>query len=285
MRAGPEEARVKLGSSLRRRRGGARRTGDEGPAGDAARPSSGLRVLAQPRVLGLAALVAFGGWGLGYLAATRVFFPTPDALTGLVEVPEVGGFTLPEVEQALATAGLDLSLVEQFRHPEADSGTVVGQAPLGGQLILPGGGIRVAVSVGPDRHQVPSVSRLPGAQAADLLRATGFEVVVDSVESDLPRGRVVELRPEAGSQLALPAEVRLTLSLGPPSIEMPVLLGLSEVVARDSVRALGLAVGEVEEVFRFGRDQGRVVGQEPPGGTQLERGTAVRLVVGRRGGG
>jgi beta-lactam-binding protein with PASTA domain len=38
----------------------------------------------------------------------------------------------------------------------------------------------------------------------------------------------------------------------------------------------------VEEVFRFGRDQGRVVAQDPPPGVELERGTPVRLVVGRR---
>jgi beta-lactam-binding protein with PASTA domain len=46
---------------------------------------------------------------------------------------------------------------------------------------------------------------------------------------------------------------------------------------------LGLVVREVEEVFRFGRDQGIVVEQEPAGGTELERGAAVRLAVGRRG--
>lgn len=273
---------MKLGSSLRRRRGGGSKKNEPGTE---ARPSSGLAALLQPKVLVFAAGAALGGLGLGYLVATQMLFPTPDALTGLVEVPDVAGLTLPQAEQELAAAGLDLGQVEQFRHPVADSGRVVGQAPLAGQLSLPGGLMRVAVSVGPDRHQVPSVSRLAGAQAADLLRATGFDVVVDSVESDLPRGRVVEVLPEAGSALALPAEVRLTLSLGPPSIEMPVLLGLSEVVARDSVRVLGLAVGDVEEVFRFGRDQGRVVGQEPPGGTELERGTAIRLVVGRRGGG
>lgn len=277
---------MKLGSSLRRRRGGKQKRKHKDPAGSSARArETGLGALLRPRTLGLAVVVALGGLGLGYGFSTQVLFPAPDALTGLVQVPDVAGMSLPAVEQALAEAGLDLGTVEQFRHPSADSGLVVGQAPLPGQLLLPGRPIRVAVSVGPDRHQVPSVSRLAGQQAEDLLRATGFDVVVDSTESDLPRGRVVDVDPSPGSALTLPAEVRLRVSLGPPSIEMPILLGLSEVVARDSIAALGLAVGEVEEVFRFGRDQGRVVGQEPPAGTELERGSAVRLVVGRRGGG
>jgi serine/threonine-protein kinase len=277
-----EEIDMKLGSSLRRRRGSQPKKAKDPAAGA---PTTGWGVLLTPRTLGLAAVVALVGLGLGYGFATRVLFPVPDALTGLVQVPDVAGMTLSSVEQALAEAGLDLGTVERFRHPSADSGRVVGQAPLPGQLMLPGRAIRVAVSVGPDRHQVPSVARLVGHQAVDLLRATGFDVVVDSTESDLPRGRVVEVVPPPGSALALPAEVRLRVSLGPPSIEMPILLGLSEVVATDSITALGLVVGEVEEVFRFGRDQGRVVGQEPLGGTELERGSAVRLVVGRRRGG
>jgi serine/threonine-protein kinase len=203
----------------------------------------------------------------------------------LVEVPDVRGQTLGGVEGLLAEAGLGVGPIDRFHHPDADSGSVVGQAPLPGQLIVPGKAVRIALSVGPDRRSIPTVSRLAGPQAADLLRATGFDVVVDSSESEEPRGRVVAVDPEEGSALALPAEVRLTISLGPPSVEMPILLGLSEVIARDSLTALGLIVGDVEEVFRFGRDQGRVVGQEPPGGTELARGSAVRLVVGRRAGG
>lgn len=276
---------MKLGNSMRRRRGGPPKARADSAKGASPPPGAGLRALLTTQALGLAALVAVVGLGLGYGFATRILFPAPDALTGLVEVPDVAGMTLPEVEQALADAGLDLGTVEQFRHPSADSGRVVGQGPLPGQLLLPGRPIRVTVSVGPDRHQVPSVSRLAGQQAIDLLRATGFEVVVDSTESDLPRGRVVAVDPPPGSALALPAEVTLQVSLGPPSIAMPILLGLSEVVATDSITSLGLVVGDVEEVFRFGRDQGRVVGQEPPAGTELERGSAVRLVVGRRGGG
>lgn len=271
---------MKLGSSIRRRRSGSRSA--KKPRATA--PAGPAVLLTRP-VLGAALGVALFGLLVGWWVATRMLFPAPDALTGLVEVPDVQGETLDGVERALADAGLELGVVEQFQHPSADSGTVVGQAPLPGQLLLPGAPVRVAVSVGADRRPIPTVSRLVGSQAVDLLRATGFQVVVDSVESDLPRGRVVGVDPEEGSALSLPADVRLTVSLGPPSVAVPVLLGLSEVVARDSLAALGLVVGDVEEVFRFGRDQGRVVGQEPPAGTEMERGSAVRLVVGRRGGG
>jgi len=65
-------------------------------------------------------------------------------------------------------------------------------------------------------------------------------------------------------------------------VEMPLLLGLREEEAVGILDSLGLALSEVETRFRFGRDQGLVVEQEPPATTLVERGSAVRLVVGRR---
>jgi beta-lactam-binding protein with PASTA domain len=64
---------------------------------------------------------------------------------------------------------------------------------------------------------------------------------------------------------------------------MPLLLGLPEAQATSILDSLGLSLSEVETRFRFGRDQGLVVEQEPPAAAMVERGSAVRLVVGRRG--
>jgi beta-lactam-binding protein with PASTA domain len=66
-------------------------------------------------------------------------------------------------------------------------------------------------------------------------------------------------------------------------VEMPLLLGLQEEEAILVLDSLGLTVSDVQTRFRFGRDQGLVVEQEPPATTLVERGSAVRLVVGRRG--
>lgn len=90
--------------------------------------------------------------------------------------------------------------------------------------------------------------------------------------------------PEPGMLAVVPLEVRLTVSMGPPMVEMPLLLGMPEEQARSILDSLGMLVGEVDERFRFGRDQGLIVEQEPPASTLVQKGTAVRLVVGRRGG-
>ncbi|MBT8395731.1 MAG: PASTA domain-containing protein, partial [Gemmatimonadetes bacterium] len=71
--------------------------------------------------------------------------------------------------------------------------------------------------------------------------------------------------------------------MGPPEFQMPRLIGLSEEDALAVLDSLGLVVGEVETRFRFGRDQGMVVEQEPPARSMVQEGATVRLVVGRRG--
>jgi serine/threonine-protein kinase len=222
-----------------------------------------------------------GGWAV----ATRVLFPAPPPPGDLVEVPDVRGRSEEQAGGLLEGAGLALVGIEVLRHPEVDSGRVVGQAPLAGQLARPGTAVRITVSLGPERRPVPEVQRLRAGGALAVLEATGFTVDVDSVESGAPRGSVVEIDPAPGTEVALPGEIRIVVSLGPPTVEMPTVLGMTEAAARDTLAALGLVVGTVEEVFRFGRDQGLVVEQAPPAGSQVERGWAVSLSVGRRSGG
>lgn len=265
---------MRLGSSIRRRRGGsATGRGD----GDGPSPET-------IRAIALGAGVTVAGLLLGWLLATRLLFPAPPAPGDLYEVPDVRGTDLDEAADRLDRGGLSLGVIEGLNHPTADSGRVVGQAPLPGQLALPNAPVRVTLSLGAERREVPDLVELRADRARNVLESTGFHVVVDSVESDVPGGRVAALQPDPGSLIALPGEVRMTVSLGPPGVQMPSLVGLSEEEARDTLTALGLVVGSVEEVFRFGRSQGRVVEQDPPPDSVVDPGSAVRLQVGRRGG-
>lgn len=268
-----------LGSGLRRRRGKSRRKKKGGSSAGSRRKKGGWgRVLLKGLVL------AAVGLGLGYGIATQVLFPAPPPPGDVTRVPALTGLTVEAARQELAEAGLSLEEADVVRHPAIDSGTVVGQSPLPDQLSLPSTPVRVTVSLGPERREVPEVLLTRDAWAKSLLEATGFTVLADSVESDtIPRGYVAAVEPEAGTELALPGEVALTISLGPPLVSMPRVLGMSELQARDTLNKLGLDLVEVEAVFRFGRDRGIVVEQAPPAESLLEPGAEVRLSVGRGG--
>jgi serine/threonine-protein kinase len=234
--------------------------------------------------MGLLSGAGILGLLMGWLWATQVVFPAAPPPDDLVRVPDLRGLPEEEAARQALDAGLSLGDRDRFLHPAVDSGVVVAQSPLPDQLASPRGPVRLTVSLGAERRPVPDVVRLRADQARTLLRAGGFEVRADTVEDRAPRGRILAVEPEPGTEVAIPGEVHLTVSAGPPLVTMPRVLGMEEAAARDTLTALGLVVAEVEEVFRFGRDRGVVVEQTPPAETTLESGSAIRLSVGRRGG-
>jgi eukaryotic-like serine/threonine-protein kinase len=264
---------MKLGGSIARRRpgGGKRRNGGSGAPADRGR-------------LGLVALgILVVAASVGYLWATQIVYPAEQPTNGdFREVPDLSGMSEAEARVALENRGLALELEDSILHPRAPAGRVVGQSPLPGQLSLRGEPVQLTVSLGPERRPVPDVTRLRADRAITVLRTTGFEVTVDSVEADDPEGRVVATRPSAGTSVTLPSEIQVTVSLGPPLVDLPDLTGLQEARVRAILDSLGLAVGEVEARRRFGFSQGEVLETFPAAGERVPRGSPVRLVIGRR---
>lgn len=277
---------MKLGGSLARSRR-KRAAPEEDLADDAQAPDpkrSGRRSrIGWHHLIGGLVGLAFAGWFAGYLLSTLVFFPAPPPPGDLFEVPDLRGIGLASATERLAGAGLALGAVDSLSHPIVGGGLVLGQAPLPGQVARPEAPVRVTISVGPQLRSVPDVRRLEEDRARIVLESTGFVVDADTVESEEPRGRVIRVSPTPGNVVSLPASVQLLVSAGPPLVMMPFLLGMEQTEAEAAISALGLIVSEVSEVFRFGRDQGMVVEQEPAADTQLRRGASVRLSVGRRG--
>jgi eukaryotic-like serine/threonine-protein kinase len=269
---------MKLGGSLERRRKRRPVRGGEGPPSQGGRGGAGGRL-----ALGVVAL-AFVGWGIGYLVATKVVFPAPPPPGDMFEVPDLRGVDVETARDLLADARLTLGDIDSMTHPTVARARIVGQSPIAGQASLPNDPVNVTVSLGPQTRSVPDVRGLAADQALVVLQASGFVASTDSIESDEPRGRVVQMSPRPDTVVSLPARVALVVSSGPALVTMPLLLGMEESEAVEALEALGLEVAEVREVFRFGRDQGIVVEQEPSADTRLRRGETVSLAVGRRAG-
>ena len=269
---------MKLGGSLERRR--KRRSAR---AGDGTTRRGG-RGAPDGRVAAIGAALLVVGWGVGYLVATKVVFPAPPPPGDMFEVPDLGGVDLATARELLADARLTLGDVDSITHPTVPASRIVGQSPIPGQSSLPESPVLVTVSLGPQTRSVPDIRGLAADQALIVLQASGFVASTDSIESEEPRGRVVEMSPRPDTVVSLPASVALVVSSGPAMVSMPLLLGMGEQEALEALEDLGLVVGEVREVFRFGRDQGVVVEQEPAADTQLRRGETVNLAVGRRAG-
>jgi eukaryotic-like serine/threonine-protein kinase len=267
---------MRLGNSIRRRRGEGPRRRNKGEGEASGR---GLRVGGYAAWLGAIAVIGFAG---GYVVSTRVLFPAPVPTGGLLEVPDLRNTDREDAQRRLAQLGLEVGAIDSLQHPTSPEGQVLGQSPLPGQMALAGSSVRITVSLGAERRPVPDVLQLREEDAREVLEGTGFRVTVDTAEAGLPRGKVVEVIPEPGTEVSLPGEIRLVVSTGPALVEMPLVLGLQQAEAESILDSLGLVVSEITTRFRFGRDQGRVVEQAPPPDSLLNPGSLVQLVVGRR---
>lgn len=230
----------------------------------------------------LSALIVTGaGLACGYLVATTFFFRPPPPPPALQGVPDLRGYPLSIAMAVLADSGLATSRVDSVHHPSVVGGVVIGQSPLPGRTALPRAPVRVTVSLGPDVRPVPDVTRLAGDRAAALLSESGFRVAVDTVESMAPAGRVIRIEPGPGTPVAIPGSVRMAVSLGPPTMPMPSLAGLSEQAAVGLLRSLGLIVSQIE--YRYSLlNVNAVFGQYPDPNSEVEQGAEVQLIVGRR---
>lgn len=168
---------------------------------------------------------------------------------------------------------------DSLPHPEVAEGHVLTQSPLPGQEVAPGTAVQVILSAGQERHAVPQVEGLSREQAEELLVATGMQPVVEATTDRRRAGLVIGTLPAAGSILTIPARVRLQVSLGPPLVAVPDLLGKLEADLASQLGMADLRLGEVGRELRIFETEGQVVAQEPAAGDSVPAGSRVDVVV------
>ncbi len=216
----------------------------------------------------LASLVA------GYLVAALLLFPAPffaEAST----VPNVIGMSQSDAQEALLAEGLLAGDAETLSHPTASSGSVVWQDPPSGVEVPEGSSIQLSVSQGPQQIPVPDVANYTGELARLLIESAGLLPVIDSVQTPLPRGEVENTSPRAGVALRPGDRVRVMVSVGPATVVMPDLLGMTLEQAQDTLEALGLVMGTFFPAISRAQAEGMIFRQQPPGGTLTAPGTNV----------
>jgi serine/threonine-protein kinase len=198
-----------------------------------------------------------------------------------VEVPRLAGLTYDEAAQILAEAKLIPDRRDVFSRQPA--GVVVSQEPKPGEEVEEGATILVRVSKGERTVPVPDVLGQTQESADAELRAADFEVNVVPVESDQPVGIVVAQDPEPAADAPKGSTVTISVSLGPPEPEtfpVPDVLGFFRDDAAAELEAAGFVPNVTEQETTDQTQDQLVIGQDPPGGVELEPGATVTIIVG-----
>ncbi|HEX4930489.1 MAG TPA: PASTA domain-containing protein, partial [Gaiellaceae bacterium] len=194
-------------------------------------------------------------------------------------VPDVVGKSRDEAVADLVNAKLKANVVQVNSLKPVNE--VLAQAPKPGTELLEGAEVRINVSKGPAPVAVPNVVGSAFESAQSTLQGLGFAVAREDVEDAAAAGIVVGQNPAAGTQQGKGSTVTLQVSQGPATSQVPDVTSQTEADARAQLQESGFDVSVVEEIVADETLNGRVLSQDPEGGTDAEQGTTVVIVVGR----
>jgi eukaryotic-like serine/threonine-protein kinase len=201
-------------------------------------------------------------------------------------VPNVVGLRLEAALEKLDEA--ELGARQRGVFSEEPRGTVVAQDPAGGGKAPRNSRVRINVSRGTGRVDVPGVVGQTASDAGANLREVGLQARVVNVPSAEPEGTVVAQNPRAGTELGRGEFVRINVSTGQGAAggggagaaAIPDVTGLTEDDATSELEAAGFAVRVVPEPTPNADEEGVVVRQEPAAGERGRRGDEVTVFVG-----
>ncbi|MEA2407823.1 MAG: eukaryotic-like serine/threonine-protein kinase [Thermoleophilaceae bacterium] len=198
---------------------------------------------------------------------------------GEVLVPPVENLSLKQALDELDRAGLKVTIDREFSNKVKD-GFATRTVPPEGVSVTKGTRVRLLVSRGPEQVTVPDVTGLSRDSAETRLRDEGLKVAVEEEASDEPEGDVISQSPSGGTELQRGATVTITVSTGKVQVAVPDVFGDGERRASARISAAGLTPVREERTVTDPTEDGRVIEQRPPAGTEVDKGSEVVIVIG-----
>ncbi len=198
------------------------------------------------------------------------------AASAPVEVPDLRGRHLKEVEEILQRLGLRVGQVSK-RLSYQQEGTVVRQDPAARTLALSGTAVDLWVAVRVLTN-VPDVRGHRIEEAREILRKARLHLGQRfDYYSDQEPGTIVRQDPAAGTRVSPDSGVDVYVA-SKDTVDVPDVRGYSRWEAQEILREARLSTGEIHEQPANLEDD-LVVGQEPTVGTTVPVGSGVRLWV------
>jgi eukaryotic-like serine/threonine-protein kinase len=209
---------------------------------------------------------------------------TVSAGPGSTDVPATAGLSQEEAEEKLEEADF-VTDVARVNSTKVDEGLVIYSEPSAGTTATRGSQVTLVVSSGPKLVKVPVVVGTQRSVAVQQIRGRGLTPSVSEEESSSPAGQVIRQSPSAGTEVEPGAAVSIVVSQGEAKATVPNVIGKLRSEAVPALREAGLDPTVEEEETEVPSQVGRVTDQFPPPGSEVDEGTSVTIVVGKRAAG
>jgi beta-lactam-binding protein with PASTA domain len=127
----------------------------------------------------------------------------------------------------------------------------------------------------------PNLEGLPQDAATAAISDAKLKVgtITQEASSTVASGKVISQDPASGSSLAEGSTVNLVISSGPPMVAVPTATGLTQDAATTALTGAKLKVGSITKQNSNTAVSGKVISQDPAGGSSGPEGSAVNLVI------
>ena len=216
----------------------------------------------------LAIALGIGGWYVLVGPGSKVI------------VPSVIGGTQKEANAAFSALGLTSVVTEKRYSEEIPEGRIIETLPNGGGRVDANGQVKIILSKGPERYEIPSLAGLTPEAAVNLLAKFPVKIgeQTEVFNTTTPKGYVISSTPSAGEKVKRDSIINLTISKGVETINLDSYIGKSGEQALNELTDAGF---EVDSKYAYDEKvlSGAIISQSPAGGTPAPKGSKISLVI------
>ena len=197
-----------------------------------------------------------------------------------VTVPSLIGGTVAQADSVLKPLGLTSEVARQEFNEDIAKGIIIQSEPADGGKTNPGGTVKLILSKGPERYQIPDISKLTSEAAVKALSALPLAtpVIIESFSQTIPEGLVISTDPIAGTQVKRGAAIRILVSKGIEQIAMVDFTGKTGDEALNTLVEGGFKVYPKYE-YSETVPMGAVISQTPSDAKNYPKGTKITLII------
>ncbi len=168
-------------------------------------------------------------------------------------------------------------VVNHHASRKVPAGFVFKQSPIPGTRIQKGDPVRIWVSTGVPKVEVPDVVGQQSTDAVGALNDAHLKPDVHQVASGTPAGQVTAQDPAAGTKQPEGSSVRINVSKGPTPVSVPNVVGEPIATATSALQAQGFKVSP--QFVDSSEPANNVISQSPTAGTSAGKGSVVSVRV------
>jgi len=198
-----------------------------------------------------------------------------------VDMPNLAGKTSADVQQLLASRGLQLKIADRI-YSDLPINTVVRQSPPAGEHMKVSQDAHVVLSLGPQNVVVPEIEGDSLRVARIQLLQVGLQVgeVTALPVPNLPPDSVVQQNPPSGTRAASPRVNLLVAQTDPPvAYIMPWLVGMQLPDVDRLISSGGLKMAKTNFSSSPEWPKGTVIEQRPGLGAKVTSETPIELTI------